>query len=219
LVIGRDEGYIGVMIDDLVTKGTAEPYRMFTSRAEYRLLLNHGSAELRLIDHAESLRLLPSSRLQNIKEKKLRIETWTSRLELPGDGPGSWGDRVRRGALSGSLPAEFLAESSAIQDEVLYRVRYRGYHERELRQIGKMRDVEKIKIPAGIDYAAIPGLRRESALKLAQIRPSTLGQAGRISGVNPADTSILLVLIQAGRLPARASDGTCPPPPTGAPEV
>jgi tRNA uridine 5-carboxymethylaminomethyl modification enzyme len=211
LVIGRDEGYIGVMIDDLVTKGTAEPYRMFTSRAEYRLLLNHGSAELRLIDHAESLRLLPSSRLQNIKEKKLRIETWTSRLELPGDGPGSWGDRVRRGALSGSLPAEFLAESSAIQDEVLYRVRYRGYHERELRQIGKMRDVEKIKIPAGIDYAAIPGLRRESALKLAQIRPSTLGQAGRISGVNPADTSILLVLIQAGRLPARASDGTCPP--------
>ena len=219
LVIGRDEGYIGVMIDDLITKGTAEPYRMFTSRAEYRLLLNHGSAELRLLDHAESLRLLPSSRLQNIREKKRQIEAWTSRLELPGTGPGSWGDRVRRGAVSGSLPAEFLAEPGAVQDEVLYRVRYRGYHERELRQIEKMRDVERIKIPAWIDYAAIPGLRRESSLKLAQIRPSTLGQANRISGVNPADISILLVLIHAGRLPARVADGAWPPSPTGAPEV
>jgi tRNA uridine 5-carboxymethylaminomethyl modification enzyme len=213
LVISRDEGYIGVMIDDLVTKGTSEPYRMFTSRAEYRLLFNHGSAELRMLNHAESLRLLQPKRLQNIRLKKQQIEAWVARLELAGDGPGSWGDRLRREATSASLPAEFLAEPGPVQDEVLYRVRYRGYHERELRQIERLRDVERIKIPAGVDYPAVPGLRRESALKLAQIRPFTLGQASRISGVNPADISILLVLIQAGRLHCcGAAGGACPPP-------
>jgi tRNA uridine 5-carboxymethylaminomethyl modification enzyme len=95
------------------------------------------------------------------------------------------------------LPPELLAESKAIQGEVLYRVRYRGYLERERRQIEKLKDIEKIKIPSSLDYASIPGLRRESALKLAQFRPENLGQASRISGVNPADISILMVLIAA----------------------
>ncbi len=201
LVIGRDEGYIGVMIDDLVTKGTSEPYRMFTSRAEYRLLFNHGSAELRMLAHAENLKLLTNSRIQKILAKKTQIEQWTGRLESSPEGGGSWGERLRRGAIEASLPAEFLAETKAVRDEVLYRVLYRGYLERELRQIERMRDVERVRIPAGIDYLAIPGLRRESALKLGKIQPGTLGQAGRISGVNPADISILLVLIQAGRIP------------------
>jgi tRNA uridine 5-carboxymethylaminomethyl modification enzyme len=204
LIIGRDEGYIGVMIDDLVTKGTNEPYRMFTSRAEYRLLFNHGSAELRMLAHSEPLKLLSVKRLRSIASKKQLIETWVPKLESTGEGHPSWGERLRRGAALATLPAEFLAAPKTVQDEVLYRVMYRGYLERELRQIEKLRDVERIQIPAGVDYLLVPGLRRESALKLGQIRPSTLGQASRISGVNPADISILLVLIQAGRIPAAA---------------
>jgi len=216
LLIGRDEGYIGVMIDDLVTKGTAEPYRMFTSRAEYRLLFNHGSAELRMLEHSNCLKLLSINRLQQIGLKKQRIEAWASKLDSVGDEHSRWGDRLRRGAAPASLPEEFLAESKSVQDEVLYRIMYRGYLERELRQIEKLRDVERVRIPVGVDYLAIPGLRRESALKLGQIRPYTLGQASRISGVNPADISILLILIQAGRIPAHAPAAALPPIPPGA---
>ena len=98
------------------------------------------------------------------------------------------------------MPAEFLAESKEIREEVLYRVTYRGYLERERRQIEKMKDVEKIRIPASLDFLAIPGLRREGAQKLQQLRPQNLGQAGRISGVTPADISILMVLLAARRI-------------------
>jgi tRNA uridine 5-carboxymethylaminomethyl modification enzyme len=111
---------------------------------------------------------------------------------------GSWADAIRRDKGTATLPAGFSAESKEVREEVLYRVTYRGYLERERRQIEKLKDVEKIKIPSSLDYLAIPGLRRESALKLHQLRPANLGQAGRISGVNPADISILMVLIAAG---------------------
>ena len=215
LVIGRDEGYIGVLIDDLVTKGTAEPYRMFTSRAEYRLLFNHGSAELRMIHHADAYKLLSISRLERIKSKIARIEHWVSQLDSSAAGAAGWGDRLRRGEPVGGLPPAFLAESAPIRQEVLYRIRYRGYLEREFRQIERLRDTERIRIPDSIDYLATPGLRRESALKLHQIRPATLGQAARISGVNPADISILMVLIAAGRHGA-APAGTAPPTGRGA---
>jgi tRNA uridine 5-carboxymethylaminomethyl modification enzyme len=199
LVLGRHEAYIGVLIDDLVTKGTSEPYRMFTSRAEFRLLLNHGSAELRLIDHASRLKLLNDNRIAAIKAKKAAVEDWTTRLETTRTTGGLWGDVIRREKAAAPLPDALSIASKEVRDEVLYRVLYRGYLERELRQIEKLRDVERVQIPSDLDYLAIPGLRRESAQKLQQLRPVNLGQASRISGVNPADISILLVKLESRR--------------------
>jgi len=199
LVIARHEGYIGVLVDDLVTKGTSEPYRMFTSRAEHRLLFNHGSAELRFIEHAISHKLLSSNRLNRIAAKAAKIDYWEHYLESNKVAGGVWAETIRREKTKAPLPAELIAESKEVRDEVLYRVIYRGYLEREKRQIEKLKDVEKIRVPATLDYLAIPGLRRESALKLHQLRPQNLGQASRISGVNPADISILMVRIAAAQ--------------------
>jgi len=198
LIIQRHEGYIGVLIDDLVTKGTTEPYRMFTSRAEHRLLFNHGSAEVRLFQHAKDCNLLSANRLNRIEAKIAAIQNGQKFLENTKTQGGSWADHIRRnqGELS-TLPAEFMALPKEVRDETLYRVRYRGYLEREERQIEKLKNVERIRIPDSLDYLKIPGLRRESALKLQQWRPQNLGQAARISGVNPADISILMVLIAA----------------------
>jgi len=201
LLIGRQEAYIGVLIDDLVTKGTSEPYRMFTSRAEHRLLFNHSSAELRLHHHANQHRLLPISRLHRIAEKRAAIESWVERLERErsGAGEGTWADGIRRNRLTAPLPEELRSANASIRENALYRVAYRGYLEREERQIEKLSEVEKIRTPENINYLTISGLRKESALKLAHVRPMTLGQASRISGVNPADISILLVWIEADR--------------------
>ncbi len=199
LIIQRHEGYIGVLIDDLVTKGTTEPYRMFTSRAEHRLLFNHGSAELRLLHHAESHNLLSASRIGRIRAKRDRITHWLGILENQRVAGKSWGDHLRRGEPPVPLPDDFVSEPAAIRDEVLYRVRYQGYLEREQRQIEKMSNIEKIRIPESLDYLEIKGLRKESALKLAALKPYTLGQASRVSGVNPADISVLMVLIEAQR--------------------
>lgn len=197
LLVGRDEGYIGVLIDDLVTKGTNEPYRMFTSRAEHRLLFNHGSAELRLLHHASHHGLVSAARARRIEEKRTRIAEWVERLEVQRINGSTYADGVRRNRLNPTLPPEFQAESSAVQQEVLYRTAYRGYLDREERQIARLQEVDKIRLKPSINYLSIKGLRKESAQKLAEVKPLTLGQAGRISGVNPADVQILLVWLQS----------------------
>ena len=199
LIMRRHESYIGVLIDDLVTKGTNEPYRMFTSRAEYRLLFNHGSAELRLFEHSKRLKLLTDNRLERIQHKIERIATWIQFFANNRTHGGTWAENVRREGQSAELPGDFKAESREIRAEVLYRVLYQGYLDREQRQIERFDNIEKIRIPPDLDFMAVRGLRRESALKLALLKPYTLGQASRISGVNPSDISILMVLIGAGR--------------------
>ena len=205
MILGRHEAYIGVLIDDLVTKGTNEPYRMFTSRAEHRLLLNHGSAELRLLPHVQRLNLLPPSRLRRVERKAERVGHWLAQLETTRHHGLTWADHIRREIPVAELPAAFGEEESTIQEEVLYRVRYRGYLEREARIIERLSGLDRVRISADLDFGQVRGLRRECALKLAQIRPATLGQASRISGVSPADVSVLLVLIESGRAGGRSA--------------
>ncbi len=197
MVLKRHDGYIGVLIDDLVTKGTKEPYRMFTSRAEYRLLFNHGSAEMRMLDHATAHGLVSEDRLARMKSKRDDIEKWIRWLEDNRRDTSSWATHVRRGVGKGELPAELQSLDAATLDQVVYRTKYAGYLERETRQIAKLKDVEKIKIPVDFDYSKLNGLRLESIAKLSETRPATLAQAGRISGVNPSDISILMIALRS----------------------
>jgi len=197
LIVGRHEGYIGVMIDDLINKGVTEPYRMFTSRAEHRLLFNHGSAELRFLAHAKEHKLLSDNRIKAIETKQKQVEHWQEWAETTRHEGKTWGELIRRGSRAGDLPEAFRALAPEVRDEVLYRVSYQGYLEREQRQIERLREVDSVKIPAGFDFLSVRGLRGESAQRLAALRPLTLGQASRISGVNPADISVLMVHLRA----------------------
>ncbi len=198
LVLGRDESYIGVMIDDLVTKGTDEPYRMFTSRAEHRLLLRHDNADLRLCETAQRAGLVSPEFAAATQRKRERVEALRQILETTHRAEGSLAKWLRRPEASwGDLPAELrAAHSTETWDLVEIDVKYEGYIRRQEDLVERTRRADGRRIPDEVDYLAISGLKREAQMKLQSIRPRTLGQAGRISGITPADLSLLAVWLE-----------------------
>ncbi|ANC79197.1 tRNA uridine-5-carboxymethylaminomethyl(34) synthesis enzyme MnmG [Fictibacillus phosphorivorans] len=223
LVLDRSEAYIGVLIDDLITKGTNEPYRLLTSRAEYRLLLRHDNADLRLTKKGHEIGLIPQDRYERFEEKKALIAQEIDRLEhvsikpseivqqvlaesqsTPLKEPMSAANLLKRPEITYPVihklvPAE-TALPETVMEQVEIQVKYAGYIDKQLAQVEKMRKMENKKLPVDLDYMAINGLATEAKQKLHEVRPLSVGQASRVSGVNPADISILLIYLEQGKL-------------------
>ena len=222
LILTRDTSYIGTLIDDLVTKGTEEPYRIMTSRSEYRLLHRQDNADQRLTRIGGQIGLIPPERVQAVEEKYAQVRREVQRLEgsgipaseelnamlerkgtAPVANSARLADLLRRPQVSYADIAPFDPErpelSPAVTDEVEIQIKYAGYLTRQEKQVEEFKKEEARLLPDDLDYAAIPGLRLEAREKLAAIRPVSIGQAGRISGVSPADIAVLLIYLEQAK--------------------
>ena len=219
-LLRRSDGYIGTLIDDLVTKGTEEPYRIMTSRSEYRLLHRQDNADERLTAYGHRIGLVSGERLAAVQAKYAAVAKERERLEHTHLAPGeainallrekgtaeivsgaSLADLLRRPQIEYADLLPFDPERPALRrdigEEVSITLKYEGYIRRQLRQVEEFRRMEDRPLPEEIDYAAVPGLRTEARQKLAAIRPLSFGQASRISGVSPADMTALMIYTES----------------------
>ena len=222
LVVKLSEGYIGVLIDDLVTLGTSEPYRMFTSRSEYRLILRQDNADIRLRDKGYAVGLVTEEDYRRFAEKRRQIEAEIGRLSAsrvtpamavnallqqrgtePLTQPALAAELLKRPQLAYADVVRLLGEESslpaAVIEQVEIHLKYEGYIRRQLEQVARMEQMEDMPLPADADYWSIPGLSHEIREKLTRIQPTSLGQAARISGVTPAAVAILMVYFHKRR--------------------
>lgn len=221
LILDRSEAYIGVLIDDLVTKENREPYRMMTSRAEYRLLLRQDNADMRLTKKGYEVGLIDEERYQKLLKKEREIAEEIKRVEQVHIGANeavqhcleahgstalktsaTLAELIRRPELTYEMLAEIDPQRPELEadvgEEVNINIKYRGYLERQEKQVEQFKKMERKKLPADMDYDAVPSLRTEARQKLKQYRPESIGQASRLAGVSPADVSVLLVYLTGG---------------------